>query len=108
MSADEVWREEEEVDAHNAQPWELIVLCRTLCCVWDRVLAQTWYLFLLRSERWRMGSIFCLFPPSPGWPFGNLAKKRNSKLEAKGRQNILYVLSSSPPSAGSASFSVCK
>lgn len=105
MLVDEVWREE-EVDAHNAQAWELIVLCRTLCCVWDHVLTQTRYLFLLRSERQRMGNVFYLFPPSPEWPFGNLAK--NSKLEAKGRQNILYVLSSSPPSAGSASFSVCK
>lgn len=74
----EVWREEEEVDAHNAQAWELIVLCRTLRCVWDCALPQT--RCLLRSEIWGMRSVFSLLPPSPEWPFGNLAKKPQSEI----------------------------
>lgn len=105
LLVDEVWRGEREVDAHNAQARELIVLCRILCCVWDSALTKARPLFPW-AVRGREREAFSTFPPSPEWPFGNLAESQNSKLEAKGCQNILYVLPSSPPSAGSASFSV--
>lgn len=68
---DGVWREEEEVDAHNAQAWELIVLCRALRCVWDSAHSDTGSPF----EKWEAenGKHFLL--PSSEWPFGNLAEK---------------------------------
>lgn len=88
MFVAEVWREEQEVDAHNARAGSSLFF--SALAAFGTLLSLSRRLFPRSSGR-QTQKRFLPFPPSPGWPFGT-SERENSEREAEGRPNIVCVL----------------